>query len=82
MTTRIFVCPETIQNNAATGRHDKTIVVVKDGLTSLCHEAIIQGPSRVVYDPKGKKKYGARVFVQTESPVQLIADIKRLNDLG
>lgn len=69
MTTRIFVSPETIQKNAATGKNDPTIAVAGGEGTSMCHGATIHGPSRVVYDPDGKEKYGARVFVQTEARV-------------
>lgn len=70
MTTRIFVSPPTIENNVKTGRNDPTIIINVDGETTWCHEVTIEGPCKVVYDPDGKDKYGARVFVQTESEVK------------
>ena len=71
MITRIFVSPPTIENNAKTGRNDPTIAVNVDGEVTMCHEAIIDGPSKVVYDPDGKEKYGARVFVETTHQVEM-----------
>ncbi len=70
MTTRIFVSPPTIENNANTGRRDPTIAVDIDGEITLYHEVNIEGPSKVVYDPNGKEKYGARVFIETSFPVK------------
>jgi hypothetical protein len=69
MTTRIFVSPPTIENNAKTGRHDPTIAVNIDGEVRMYYEVNIEGPSKVVYDPDGKEKYGARVFIETSSQV-------------
>lgn len=69
MVTRIFVSPPTIQNNEETGRRDPTVVIHKDGQQKVVHGVEILGPSKVVYDPDGREKYGARVFVETKYPV-------------
>jgi hypothetical protein len=45
------------------------VVIHKDGQQKVVHGAEILGPSKVVYDPDGREKYGARVFVETKYPV-------------
>ncbi len=79
---RIFVSPPTIQNNEETGRRDPTIAVNDGGKVTMYHEVEILGPSKLVYDPEGKEKYGARVFIETESSVTLIATRPTLDAIG
>lgn len=69
MTTRVFVSPVIIRRNKETGKNNSTIIVVDESNTTYCHSATIDGPSKVVYDPDGKEKYGASVFVETEAKV-------------
>ena len=69
MITRIFVSPAMIKRNAETGKRRPTIRVRCGDTVTACHSATIEGPSRVVYDPDGQEKYGARVFVETEAKV-------------
>lgn len=69
MTTRIFVSPPTIQENERTGERAPTIAVRANGKVTMHHRVTIHGPSEVVYDPDGKDKYGARVFIETQSEV-------------
>lgn len=68
----IFVLPAAIEANAADGGDRPTIQVKDDDGLRMCREVYIHGPSKVVYDLKGKETVGARVWIETDSEVELI----------
>ena len=57
---------------------------VQEGQTiSYGREVIIDGPSRMVYDPDNPLKCGAKLWIETESSIQIIdecsyADIQNM----
>lgn len=67
---RIFVSPPNIQANEEDGGDRPTMAVgySKDTMV-MCKEVVINGPSRVVYNPKGRETIGARVYIETDAEV-------------
>lgn len=75
MKTRIHVNMAVIRRNLKT-RGNEPVLTVKSGKSNqYCHEAEIQGPSRVVYANQHTKRKplscGARVWIETDAPVVL-----------
>lgn len=61
----------------ANKKHDKNdpVITIKSGKTNTyCHEVEILGPSKIVYGGNDKPllNCGARVVIETESPVEVV----------
>lgn len=71
MKTRIHVDRQAVARNVKHGTDDPVITVKTYKENRRCHEVRIDGPSSVVY---GKKPLscGARVWVETEAPVEVL----------
>lgn len=74
MITRIHVNQHVIKSNRKTGANDPTLTVKDYKQNRRAHEVIIHGPSRVVYRPENPLSCGAHVWIETESPVDVLTD--------
>lgn len=69
MKTVIHVNQHVIRSNTAKGVCDPVLTVKTYKSNTYAHEAIINGPSRVVYSPDKPLSCGAKVWIETESEV-------------
>lgn len=69
MKTRIYVHTDTIGKNFSNKTNNPPIMVEQDGQITFCHEAEIQGPSRMVYVAHKAVTGEARVWIEAEAPV-------------
>ena len=75
--TRIHVNQHHIRSNKVNGT-DLPVITIKQGKkNAYCNEVEILGPSRVVYsgsgcDTKALLSCGARVVIETSSPINII----------
>lgn len=70
--TRIHVNQHVIRHNAKTGERQPVLTVKRGRENTYCHAVAIDGPSVVVYSPDCPLACGARVWVETESPVRVV----------
>jgi len=70
--TIIHVNQHVIKRNAKTGERQPVLTVKQGRNNTYAQEVIINGPSRVVYSPDKPLNCGARVWIETESEVELI----------
>lgn len=70
MVTRIRVSKETIKRNVEEGRHVPAVYVKTGPDVVWCHEAIIDGPSRVVHNKN-------HVWIETTAQVETIVHATR-----
>ena len=69
--TVIHVNMHVIRANAKTGARDPVLTVKQGKTNRYAHTARIDGPSTVVYRPDDPLSCGARVWIETFSPVCL-----------
>ena len=70
--TIIHVNQHVIRSNARNGE-SKPVLTVKQGKrNTYAREVVIDGPSKVVYSPDKPLGCGARVWIETTSPVEMI----------
>ena len=74
--TRIHVNQHVIRDNLRYGRDNPPISVIEGRRTTHCRRVEIEGPSEIVYSPEAPLKCGARVWIETESPVMLHGESK------
>jgi len=72
MKTIIHVNQHVIKKNAKEGTDDPTLTVKTYKENRYAHEVKIHGPSVVVYRPEKPLSCGARVWIETQSEVELI----------
>ena len=72
MKTRIHVNKHRIASNRKHGRDEPVITVNTYKDSRYGHEAIINGPSRVVYSPDKPLSCGAVLWIETEAEVEVI----------
>lgn len=71
MITRIHVNQHHIKSNAK--GEDLPVLTVKTYKENLkCNEVVVRGPSRVVYSPDKPLSCGAKVWIETESLVEVV----------
>ena len=71
MITKIHVNQHHVKANAK--GEDLPVLTVKTYKENLkCNEVLIHGPSRVVYSPDKPLSCGAKVWIETESLVELV----------
>lgn len=69
MKKRIHVDQHAIRANNKDGG-DRPVISIKTYKSNVkCYECEIRGPSRVVYSPDKPLSCGARVWIETDSPV-------------
>ena len=69
--TLIHVNQHIIRANKKTGAQDPVLTVKQGKTNRYAHTVRIDGPSRVVYQPEKPLSCGARVWIETVSPVTL-----------
>jgi len=70
--TRIHINKHRIASNRKHGRDEPVITVNTYKGNRYGHEAIINGPSRVVYSPDKPLSCGAVLWIETEAEVEVI----------
>jgi Helix-turn-helix domain len=72
--SRIHVNQHVIRANNETGERNPVITVKRHDSNTYCHEAVINGPCRVIYEPEkglpGCKS--AKVWIETFAKVELV----------
>jgi hypothetical protein len=72
---RIHINQHLIRHNA---RHQTTFPVCRieeGGVSTYCQEVRVHGPSTLVYRPDTPLPCGAKVWIETDSEVELIAPV-------
>lgn len=72
MKTIIHVNQHAIRRNIKLGVPEPVLTVKTYKSNLYAHEVDIKGPSRVVYSPHKPLSCGARVWIETESEVEII----------
>jgi hypothetical protein len=72
--TRIHVNQAVIRRNGKTGEREPVLTVKQGKRNRYAQEVIIEGPSRVVYSPDKPLSCGAKVWIETTSPVTLVGE--------
>lgn len=67
----IHVNQHIIKRNRETGANDPVITVKTYESNNYAHDVQIDGPSKIVYCPNKPLSCGARVWIETTSPVHL-----------
>jgi hypothetical protein len=67
--TRIHINQHVIRRNKATGAAEAPITVKTSEGNTYCQQVEVLGPCRVVYSPDKPLSCGARVWIETTSPV-------------
>lgn len=75
MKTIIHVNQHIIKSNAKNKTAEPVLTVKTYKSNTYAHEVLIKGDSRVVYSPDKPLSCGARVWIETESDVELINHI-------
>ncbi len=69
MKKRIHVNQHKIRSNQKTGDRKAVLTVKTYKSNDYCHEAIINGPCKVIYSPDKPLSCGARVWIETDADV-------------
>jgi len=72
MKTIIHVNQHTIRSNINKPDKDPVLTVKTYKTNTYAHEVEIKGDSRVVYSPDKPLSCGARVWIETQNPVEII----------
>lgn len=73
MKTIIHVNQHVIKNNAKTGDKKPVLTVKTYKSNTYAHEVAIKGDSKVVYSPDRPLSCGARVWIETQAPVEILS---------
>ena len=60
-----------IRKNLKTGERNPVVTVKTSKSNTYAHEVHIDGPSKVIYSPDKPLSCGARVWIETDSEVEL-----------
>jgi len=71
MKKRIHVNMHVIRKNNKTGERNPVLTVKTSKSNKYAHEVYIDGPSKVIYSPDKPLSCGARVWIETDSEVEL-----------
>lgn len=71
MKTIIHINQHVIRSNLKTGKREPVITVKTYQENKYCHTVKVDGPCTVVYCPDKPLSCGARVWIETESPVTI-----------
>lgn len=72
MKTIIHVNQHAIRKNAKEGTNDPVLTVKTYKSNTYAHEVEIKGDSKIVYSPDKPLSCGARVWIETQNPVEII----------
>lgn len=70
----IHINKNIIQQNAKRGKSNPVCRIEEDGLVRYCMEVDIKGPSRMVYRPNEPRPCGAKLWIETDSEIELIGE--------
>ena len=73
MKTIIHVNQHVIKDNAKTGDKKPVLTVKTYKSNTYAHEVAIKGDSKVVYSPDKPLSCGARVWIETQAPVEILS---------
>lgn len=71
MKTIVHVNQHIIRQNHKTGEREPVLTVKTYKSNQYAHSVRIDGPCRVVYSPDAPLSCGARVWIETDSPVEV-----------
>lgn len=72
MKTIIHVNQHVIKANAKSGANDPVLTVKTYKTNTYAHEVTILGSSKVIYSPDKPLSCGAKVWIETESEVEVV----------
>lgn len=72
MKTVIHVNQHIIKKNSKTGEREPVLTSKTYKSNTYCHEAIIDGPCKIIYRPDKPLSCGAKVWIETQSDVTCI----------
>ena len=67
----VHINQHVIRSNAKSGEREPVITVKTYKSNDYAHEVTIDGPCKVVYSPDKPLSCGAKVWIETESEVQI-----------
>jgi hypothetical protein len=73
MKTIIHVNQHVIKKNVKEGTNDPVLTVKTYKTNTYAHEVLVKGESRVVYSADKPLSCGARVWLETEAEVEVVA---------
>jgi len=73
MKTIIHVNQHVIKKNSKEGTNDPVLTVKTYKSNTYAHEVAIKGDSKVVYSPDKPLNCGAKVWIETEGEVEILA---------
>ena len=73
MKTIVHVNQHVIKKNQKTGERNPVLTVKTYKTNVYAHEVVLKGDSKVVYSPDKPFSCGARVWIETQSPVDIIS---------
>ena len=71
----IHINKNIIQHNAKHGKNLPVCRVQQGKKTRYCSEVSINGPSKLVYRPDNPLSCGAKLWIETESPIELTDEV-------
>jgi hypothetical protein len=80
MKKRIHINQHVIKRNSKTGEREPVITVKTYKDNNYGHEVEINGPCRVIYNPDNPLSCGAKVWIETDSDVDIIVN-EEVNDV-
>ena len=73
MKTIIHVNQHVVKDNAKTGDKKPVLTVKTYKSNTYANEVAIKGDSKVVYSPDKPLSCGARVWIETQAPVEILS---------
>ena len=73
MKTIVHVNQHVSKKNQKTGERNPVLTVKTYKTNVYAHEVVLKGDSKVVYSPDKPLSCGARVWIETQSPVDIIS---------
>lgn len=73
-TTIIHINRNVIQRNEKNGTKIPVCRVEQSGKVRYGMEVIIDGPSRMIYRPDKPRPCGAKLWIETQSPVEIVGE--------
>ena len=68
----IHINRNVLQRNEKNGRSEPIVRVEEKGVVTYCMEAVIKGPSRMIYRPDKPRPCGAKLWIETDAEVEMI----------
>jgi hypothetical protein len=73
MKTIIHVNQHVVKANTKNGTNDPVLTIKTYKTNNYAHAVEIKGPSKIMYSPDKPLSCGAKVWVETQAPVEVIA---------